>query len=89
MASSTIMYGIENENTHKNTEQVDFLKDQIAKYEQIARYADRQAQRLMSRDFTTYRHYIRIRDRNQAIANELKKKLEKAENLPPHLQKSR
>jgi hypothetical protein len=43
------------------------IKEKIASHEQIAKQADRRAQRLLSQDFSSYRRYIDIRDRNLAM----------------------
>jgi len=66
-------------------EGIEALKEKIISHEQIAKQADRKAQRLLSQDFSSYRRYIDMRDRNLAIAEALKEKLAELENRPPHL----
>jgi len=67
-------------------EGIEAIKQKIVSHEEIAKQAERKAERLMSQDYSSYRRYIDIRDRNLAIAEALKEKLAELENLPPHLQ---
>jgi len=54
---------------------VEALKEQIQAYESRAKEAERNADRLITIDYTSYRFYINRRDRAQSIADDLKKKL--------------
>lgn len=56
------------------------MQEEKRQYEQWARYADREADRLMSRDWVEYQEYVRMQERAQAKVEELDyvcKKLEK------------
>lgn len=56
------------------------LQEEKLKYEQWSRYADREADRMMSRDWIEYQEYIRMQERAQAKVEELDfvcKKVEK------------
>lgn len=56
------------------------LQDEKLKYQQWARYADREANQMMSRDWVEYQEYIRMQERAQAKVEEIDfmcKKIEK------------
>ena len=53
------------------------LREQIQVYKNRAKYADRQAQRLMTLDYTSYRFYIQMREKNLGMVTALEKELQK------------
>ena len=55
--------------------QIKDVKEQIEIYQNRAFYTDREAQRLMTRDFFAYRQYLLERDRDLATVESLKKEL--------------
>jgi len=61
------------------TDEVTELRERIAACESRARYADREASRLLNIDYTSYRSKIGERDRNLERAKILQKKLAELE----------
>ena len=51
------------------------LQEERRKYEQWARYADREAYRLMSRDWVEYQEYLRMQQRAQSKVQEIDMKV--------------
>jgi hypothetical protein len=58
---------------------IDDVKEQIAIYQNRAFYTDREAQRLMTRDFFAYRRYLIERDRDLGTVRALQRKLAELE----------
>ena len=56
------------------------IRELIKIYENRAKAADRQACRILSLDYSSYRFYVSIRENNQAMADALKEKLAKIED---------
>ena len=69
--------------------QIQFLKDNIAKYNSLANSFDRKASELQSHDFTGYRNAATLRDECQGIADDLEKHMQTLEQQRAKLLKQK
>ena len=67
--------------------QIQFLKDNIEKYNALAKSFDRKASSLQSHDFTGYRSAASVRDECQSIAADLEKHMHTLEQQRANLEK--
>jgi prefoldin subunit 5 len=69
--------------------QIQFLKDNIEKYNSMANAFDRKASSLQSHDFTGYRDAAAVRDECRSIASDLQKHMETLEQQRATLEKQK
>jgi len=83
MASTLCCFG-----EQSREERVEELKKEILGLEHRAVSAGRDADRVLSRDFSSYRHYKAREAMALDRAKELKEELAELEGIPPHLRNS-
>ena len=66
--------------------QIQFLKDNIEKYNSMANAFDRKASSLQAHDYTGYRSAAAVRDECRGIANDLEKHMEVLEQQRANLE---
>ena len=69
--------------------QIQFLKDNIEKYNAMANSFDRKATGLQAHDYTGYRAAASVRDECRSIANDLEKHMQKLEQQRAALEKQK
>lgn len=79
LASCYDSVGFQFVSTDDTDARIKYVKEQIAIYQQRAFYTDREAQRLMSRDFFAYRRYLIERDKDLETVRALQRELAELE----------
>lgn len=69
--------------------QIQFLKDNIEKYNAMANSFDRKATSLQAHDYTGYRNAAAIRDECRGIVNDLEKHMQTLEQQRANLEKQK